>query len=72
MELIGPKLIDAVDRAFSEPYKVQSDFARSNAAEVAEAASLGLITSLTVSGKPTREWRATRDGLDLLAAWYAE
>lgn len=73
-EALGQTLIDDVAhvllRCHDAPPSVQSDFARSNASEVAMAASLGLITTklhdphlFTQFG---REWRLTSRGLRTL------
>lgn len=69
----GPKLTDdlkdaldeVITEAFSRGISVQSDFARGNAAYVAAAASLGLITSRSGS-EFGRVWRVTVKGLEYL------
>lgn len=73
-EQLGLTLIDDVLhvllRCHDDPPTVKSDFARSNAPEVAMAASLGLITTklhdphlFTQFGN---EWRLTTRGLHIL------
>lgn len=62
------KLTDIVDRARSCPFSTRSDFARQQADLIAEAASSGFITTLSLDGKPGRAWRVTAAG----AAWLEE
>jgi hypothetical protein len=49
--------------AYMDGIAVQSNVARSNAANVAAAASLGLLTTEDPMGNFTRTWRPTMDGL---------
>jgi hypothetical protein len=46
--------------------RVQSDYARQQAAEIAMAASLGLITTREPNSRYGRDWRLTAKGLRLL------
>ncbi len=51
-----------VGRAMTSPFRVQSDFARENAATVAQAASLGYITTRRPDGTFGRDWLVSRAG----------
>lgn len=51
-----------VGRAMTSPFRVQSDFARENAAVVAQAASLGYITTRRPDGTFGRDWLVSRQG----------
>ena len=54
---------DAVERAWSLPFSVSSNYARENALAVATAASLGWISNITLDGKDlTRRWHITVAG----------
>lgn len=65
---IGKRLTEVVQQAYSKPFSLQSDFARSNSFYVAAAASLGYITTRT-SPKTYHYgplWRTTKAGLHFL------
>ena len=51
-----------VGRAMTSPFRVQSDFARENAAVVAQGASLGYITTRRPDGTFGRDWLVSRTG----------
>ena len=52
--------------AYLTPFKIQSDFAREFAQEVAALASQGLISTLEAPGQYGRKWRVTGIGIDKL------
>ena len=52
--------------AYLEPFKLQADFARENAQEVACLASMGYISTAEEPGKFGRKWRITGLGLEQL------
>ena len=52
--------------SYLSPFKVQSDFARQYAQEVACLASLGFISTLEGPQQYGRKWRVTGIGLDKL------
>lgn len=56
------KLFDVVARAQLSPFTVQSDFARENAAVVAQAATLGFIGTRRPDGSFGRSYMVTRKG----------
>lgn len=62
------RLRQVIQTAYSRPFSLQSDFARSNAFYVAAAASLGLITTQTSprSAIYGTLWRTTKEGLKYL------
>lgn len=71
MEPVGKKLTEVVSRAWRKPFTVCSNFARENAAAVAYAASVGLITSVCPrTGFPLGSWHVTDDGYQELEATY--
>lgn len=54
---------DVVERAWTRPFSISSDFARANAIAVAIAASLGWITTITLDGRNfSRSWHVTVSG----------
>lgn len=56
-------LIDTtVNMAYMDGITVQSDYARRNAAVMAAAASMGLLTTEGFDGSFGRVWRPTYDG----------
>jgi hypothetical protein len=58
-----PPVLAAVARAWSDGFSTRSDFARTNAEAVAEAACQGLITTLNViTGEFGRQWLVTPKG----------
>lgn len=59
-------LADVLLAAFISPFKLQSDFARLYAQEVATLACLGLITTQEGPMQFGRKWRITGIGLDKL------
>lgn len=59
-------LADVLLYAFITPFKVQSDFARQYAQEVACLASLGFISTQEGPQEFGRKWRITGIGLDKL------
>lgn len=67
-DTLTKKLVMVVQQAYTKPFSLQSDFARSNAFFVAAAASMGLITTRTgpKSHLYGPLWRATRAGLNYL------
>jgi hypothetical protein len=59
--------IEVVSRAWADGFTTRSDFARSNAEAVAEAACRGLITTLNVvTGAYGKRWLVTPTGCALL------
>jgi hypothetical protein len=62
---IPTEVLDVVMRAFHGGFSVQSDFFRQNPEEVACAASLGLISTLS-GGNYGKMWRVTIKGLQAL------
>lgn len=52
--------------AFLDPFKIQSDFARSRSQEVACLASQGFISTQEAPGMYGRKWRITGIGLEKL------
>ena len=67
-EGIIKRLTAVVQQAYTKPFSLQSDYARSNAFFVAAAASLGYISTRT-SPRSTHYghlWRTTRAGLQFL------
>ena len=62
-DVAGPRLIDVLRLAWTEPFALQSDFARAHADIVAMAASDGLITTKIASGLYGRRWLITEAGL---------
>ncbi len=65
-ELIENSLVKVVLEAYTQSFKVQSDFARTEAEYVAMAASLGLITTRVHRDVFSRHWRPTVKGLMFL------
>lgn len=65
---IVKRLTEVVQQAYTRPFSLQSDFARSNAFFVAAAASLGYISTRTSprSAHYGHLWRTTRAGLQFL------
>lgn len=52
--------------AYLHPFKLQSDFARDNAQEVAALASMGFISTYEAPKQFGNKWRVTGIGLDKL------
>lgn len=61
-----PNLGMALFVAYTDPFKLQSDFARLYAQEVACLACMGFISTLEGAGVYGRKWRITGIGLDKL------
>lgn len=62
------EIVEVVKRAHSRPFKLKSDFARTHAAAVAAAASLGWISTLVYGADALYgdRWQVTRQGLKRL------
>jgi hypothetical protein len=70
---VDRSLYGVVWQAWAGGFTVSSDMARSNAAHVAIAASLGLITTGEPSGGSFgRTWYATSSGLTYLDAYWSK
>lgn len=67
-EALTKRLELVIQQAYTKPFSLQSDFARSHAFFVAAAASMGLITTRTApkQGLFGHLWRATKQGLSFL------
>lgn len=67
-EEIARRLTEVIQRAYTQPFSLQSDFSRRNAFYVAAAASLGYITTRTSprSFSYGHLWRTTKAGLHYL------
>lgn len=59
-----------LDRAWRSGFSTKSDFARTNANEVAVAASQGLITTHLKGNTFGTTWLITREGLSVLNECY--
>ena len=66
------KYLALLESLLRSPKMLQSDYARENSALVAEAASRGHITSLTVGAIATRQWTITSAGLNFLITFTGE
>ena len=55
-----------VAAAYQNPFTVSSNFARSEAPEVAAASSMGYITTMESPGLYGRRWRATPTGIHFI------
>ncbi|QBE66849.1 hypothetical protein [Pseudoduganella lutea] len=60
------KLKEVLHRTYLAPYKLQSDYARDNAQEVAALASMGYITTYELPRQFGNKWRITGIGLEKL------
>lgn len=60
------KLKETLHRVFMFPCKLQSDFARDNAQEIAALASMGYISTYELPQQFGNKWRVTGIGLDKL------
>ncbi|MGC8116087.1 hypothetical protein [Metapseudomonas otitidis] len=60
------KTLIVLQRAYIEPFTVQSNYARENAMRVAELASRGLLTTHAGHGTYSKHWRVTPAGRALL------
>lgn len=58
--------LGVLERAYKEPFTLQSNFARAYAYQVAELASRGLLTSSEGGGLYGNFWRVSPAGLALL------
>lgn len=59
-------LNEVLHRVYRKGLPLQSDFARTNAQEIAALASLGLITTREAPHQYGRTWRITGEGLAFL------
>lgn len=60
-------LLEVIALAWSDGFSTRSDFARTNAEAVAEAACRGLITTLNVlTGNHGKQWLVTPEGCQTL------
>lgn len=57
---------EVLKRTFLFPYKLQSDYARDNAQEVAALASTGFISTATAPSQFGNKWRITGIGIEKL------
>jgi len=55
-----------LQKAYLQPFKLQSDFAREYAQEVAALACMGYLTTLESPTEYGRKWRVTGIGIDKL------
>lgn len=60
------KLKEVLKRAYLFPFKLQSDYARENALEIAALASSGYISSVTGPGQFGNKWRVTGIAIEKL------
>lgn len=60
------KLKEVLHRAFMFPFKLQSDYARDNAVEVAALASMGYITTYELPQQFGNKWRISGLGIEKL------
>lgn len=60
------RAVIVLQRCYIEPFTVQSNYARTNALQVAELASRGLITTHAGHGVYSKHWRVTPAGCALL------
>lgn len=74
LNLVGARNMDRLkailQQVYIRPMAIQSNTARRDAATVAMAASMGLITTQISSHEFGREWRVTNKGLLLLNEEY--
>lgn len=66
------KYLALLESLLRQPKMLQADYIRENSALVAEAASRGHITSLTVGAMATRQWTITQSGLNFLVTHVGE
>jgi hypothetical protein len=62
----NPKLKEVLKRTYLFPYKLQSDYARDNAIEIAALACAGYISTRTDPGQFGNKWRITGIGIEKL------
>ena len=55
-----------LQRAYFQPFSIQSNYARTKAREIAELSSRGLLTTKVGSDAYARSWRVSPSGLGLL------
>ncbi|MET3457821.1 hypothetical protein ABIC88_004415 [Pseudomonas kilonensis] len=60
------RTLTVLQRAYIEPFTVQSNYARENSLRVAELASRGLLTTHAGHGVYSKHWRVTPAGRALL------
>jgi hypothetical protein len=60
------KLKEVLLRAYLDPFKLQSDYARDNAQAVAALACTGFISTHTAPGQFGNKWRIRGLGIDKL------
>lgn len=65
---MNASLVNVLERAWLNPFKTKSDFARNEADVIGMAASDGLITTKIATGFYGRVWVITPPGLSLLYA----
>lgn len=66
---IPDEVYEVMERAWSRPFTISSDYARSNALAVAITASLGWITNIALNGLDlSRSWHLTMEGAMALRA----
>jgi len=71
LSAIDQTLAEVITEAHTRRFSVSGDFARRNAAQVAMASSLGLITTKINSNVFGRDWLPTAFGLTMLAQMEA-
>ena len=59
-------LMATLRAAYLGAFKIQSDYARENAQQVAALASMGLISTVETPGSYGRKWRVTGLGVGVL------
>jgi hypothetical protein len=64
--------LTVLQRAYVQPFTVQSNYARERAVEVAELASRGLITTHVGDGMYSKHWRVSQAGRALLEHHHGE
>jgi hypothetical protein len=62
LDTTGKQLTDVLERAWAGGFTIQSDFARTNAAYVALAASEGFISTIISKERFGKTWRLTPEG----------
>lgn len=67
-EELGLRLTEVLERAYKQPFTLQSDYARQHIAAVGAAASLGLLTTQTSPAIKSfgNRWRVTGEGLKFI------
>ena len=67
---MSKRIAEVLDRAHKGGFKVQSNFARYNAREVAACASLGMITTKIIANTFGDTFYITRQGLEAYNECY--